>query len=156
MTRRLAAALLLLHAAACAHRGRLSADASELERGQRVSARTVSGEDIEGTVVKGPLGGYRVRLERPRRELELSALRTISRESRPRGALDGLLIGGAVGVVAGALLGAGTYDGSDIVVHSRGDAALLGAGMLGGLGLLVGAAGGAVGGASLEYAVPAQ
>lgn len=156
MIRRVASALFLLHAVACTHRGQLSADASELARGQEVAARTISGEEVEGTVVKGPLGGYRVRLERPRRELELSELRTISRESVPRGALDGLLIGAAMGVVAGALLGAGSYDGSSYVVDNRGESALLGAGILGGVGVLVGAAGGAAGGASLEYAVPAQ
>lgn len=100
MIRRLAGPLLLLHAVACTHRGQLSADASELARGQAVSARTASGDEVEGTVVKGPLGSY--------------------------------------------------------VVHSRGEAALLGVGVLGGIGVLVGAAGGAAGGASLEYAVPAQ
>ncbi|HEU5059350.1 MAG TPA: hypothetical protein VFU21_22610 [Kofleriaceae bacterium] len=157
MHRSLAGALAALAVVlGCTHRARLSGDAAELSVGQRVTARTVAGDQVEGAIVKGPLGGYRVRLHDPRRELELGELRTISRESAARGALDGLLIGGAVGLVAGAVLGLATYDGSGYIVHNRGEATMLGAALLGGIGGLVGAAGGAAGGATLEYAVPAR
>jgi hypothetical protein len=153
---RTAAAVHVLFFLGCTHRGQLSADGAELAAGQVVSARTVAGAEVEGTVVKGPLGGYRLRLERPRRELELGELRTISRESVARGALDGLLIGGVIGALAGAVIAGATYDDSGYIVRSQGAATLFGAAVVGGVGGLVGAAGGAAGGATYEYAVPAR
>lgn len=152
---RTSAGALVLFFLGCTHRGQLSADGAELAAGQVVSAQTVSGAEVEGVVVKGPLGGYRIRLAQPRRELELGELRTVSRQSAARGALDGLLIGGAVGLLAGVLLGA-AQDEPGYVAKTRGEAMLLGAAMVGGAGVVVGAAGGAVGGATYEYAMPAR
>jgi len=153
---RVVAALAVL-AAGCTHRQELAADGSPLEVGHAVTARPRAGGEVDGVIVKGPLGGYRVRLERPRRELELGELTSLRRESVGRGALDGLLIGLATGVVLGGVLGAATWDeDSYSVVHSRLEATLLGAAMLGGVGGLVGTAGGAAGQATYEYALPAQ
>src|SRR6185503_10060403 len=70
---RVVAALAVL-AAGCTHREELAADGSPLEVGHAVTARPRAGGEVDGVIVKGPLGGYRVRLERPRRELELGEL----------------------------------------------------------------------------------
>ncbi len=90
------------------------------------------------------------------RELELTEVRSLERESRPRGALDGLLIGFASGAVLGAVLALATYDSDSYIVNNRGEAVLLGIGFYGGIGGAVGAAGGYVGGATMEYQLPAQ
>lgn len=144
-------------AVGCTHHQTLAADGSPLEVGQWVTAHTRDGAEVEGVIVRGPLGGVRVRLhERRRRELELGELTALERESAGRGAVDGLLIGLATGVVLGAVLGAATYDDKSIVVHSAADAALLGAAFLGGIGGLVGTLGGAAGQATIDYQLPAQ
>lgn len=150
------AGLLALGMTACTHRQQLSASGSELEVGDRVEARTTDGADVEGTIVQGPLGGYRVRVHQPRRELELTELETISRESAGRGAIDGLLIGLAAGAVFGAVVAVAAYDEDEPPIvgpDSLEGSIALGGLVWAGIGGLVGALGGAVGTATYEYEV---
>lgn len=150
--------LLALGMTACTHRQQLSASGSELEVGDRVEARTAAGADVEGTIVEGPLGEYRVRVHQPRRELELTELRTISRESRGRGAVDGLLIGAVTGAIFGAVVAVAAWDEDEppIIGPDSLEASIAINGLAwAGIGGLVGALGGAVGAATYEYAIPA-
>jgi hypothetical protein len=157
--KRVMAVMAAVVAGACTHHQQLSADGSPLEVGDHVDARTREGAVVPGMVVRGPLGGVRVRLsQRPLRELELGELSGVRRESVGRGALDGLLIGLATGAVAGAALAIGTWSDDDpgYVAHTETEAVALGAAVFGALGGLVGALGGAVGQATIYYAMPAQ
>ena len=157
MRRVAAIASVALGLTACTHRQQLPASGEGLDVGDQVAARTTGGEDVDGTIVKGPLGGYRVRVHQPRRELELTELKTISRKSAGRGALDGLLIGVAAGALFGAVLAGITYEEpGGFVADTRGEAILLNAAGWGGIGVLVGAIGGAVGEATYEYQLPAR
>jgi len=148
---RVAAALVLLIAAGCTHRQELAADGSPLEVGQTVTAHTRDGAEVDGVIVKGPLGGYRVRLERSHRELELGELTGLQSESVARGAGDGFVIGFVAGAVLGGVVAIASWDDSDSQSYLVGGLLLATAG-----GGLVGAAGGAAGQATYEYALPAQ
>ncbi len=150
MTRALAA-LLAVVAAGCTHHQQLAADGSPLEVGQTVTAHTRAGADVEGMIVKGPTGGYRVRLERPRRELELGELTSLRRESGARGAGDGFVIGFIAGAVLGGVVAIASWDDTDSQSYLA-----LGMLLAAGGGGLVGAAGGAAGQATYEYALPPQ